>query len=293
MFVGCITASFMICYTQIDLKNKLLTLRSEGRSIGFIPTMGALHEGHISLVSQALSENEIAIVSIFVNPTQFNNTKDLEKYPRTLENDLQLLKNSTDVSRIVVYAPQVEDIYGARLESKKYDFGHLGEVMEGANRPGHFNGVGTILEFFFRLIQPDRAYFGEKDFQQLQVVKSLAQQLELPLEIIGCPIKRENNGLAMSSRNERLTPSGRDKAGIIYQSLLQARKLYLTGNLDLTHHYIQSLYSELNELGLEYFELAYEHDLSTVDNYTNDAQVRAFIVVEVEGVRLIDNLSVN
>lgn len=293
MFVGCTTASFMICHTQTHLKNKLLTLRSEGRSIGFVPTMGALHIGHISLVTQALSENETAIVSIFVNPTQFNSTKDLEKYPRTLENDLELLKSSTDFSRIIVYAPQVEDVYGARLESKSYDFGQLGEVMEGAHRPGHFNGVGTILEYFFRLIEPDKAYFGEKDFQQLQVVKSLSKSLKLPIEIIGCSIQRESNMLAMSSRNERLTSIGRDKAGIIYQSLLYARKIYLTGNLDQAYLYIQSLYGELNELELEYFEFAYEHDLSTVNSFTNDGRVRAFIVVEVEGVRLIDNLSVS
>jgi pantoate--beta-alanine ligase len=283
----------MICHTQTHLKNKLLTLRSEGRSIGFVPTMGALHIGHISLVTQALSENETAIVSIFVNPTQFNSTKDLEKYPRTLENDLELLKSSTDFSRIIVYAPQVEDVYGARLESKSYDFGQLGEVMEGAHRPGHFNGVGTILEYFFRLIEPDKAYFGEKDFQQLQVVKSLSKSLKLPIEIIGCSIQRESNMLAMSSRNERLTSIGRDKAGIIYQSLLYARKIYLTGNLDQAYLYIQSLYGELNELELEYFEFAYEHDLSTVNSFTNDGRVRAFIVVEVEGVRLIDNLSVS
>lgn len=293
MFVGCTITIYMICYTQTELQKQLQSVNRNQIQLGFVPTMGALHDGHISLVAQALSENDVVVVSIFVNPTQFNNAADLTKYPRTLSHDLELLKAKADFDRLIVYAPQVEDVYGSQLVSKNYDFGLLDTVMEGANRPGHFNGVGTILEFLFKLIRPDRAYFGEKDFQQLQVVKSLTKQLNLPIEIIGCSIMRESNMLAMSSRNERLTKESRDKAGIIYQSLIQAKKIYNAGNLEESLHYITSLYNELNEFDLEYFAIANEENLKPITVFNPEDSVRAFIVVYIDGIRLIDNLNFN
>jgi pantoate--beta-alanine ligase len=290
MFVGCTSALYMICHTQVEIKNQLLSNKNKGSSTGFVPTMGALHAGHVSLVKKALVDNDTVVVSIFVNPTQFDNSADLSKYPRTLESDIALLKSSTDFSKVIVFAPDASEVYGDNQTAKSYSFGQLDHVMEGANRPGHFNGVGTILEFLFRLISPNKAYFGEKDFQQLQVVKSLVKQLQLPIQIIGCPIKRESNQLAMSSRNERLDVLHREKAGIIYQSLLQARKLYRNDSLKSSLDYINHLYNELNEFELEYFTIAGEENLSTLTQKNIAITARAFIVVHIQGVRLIDNL---
>jgi pantoate--beta-alanine ligase len=283
----------MICQTQTELQHLLQNLKREANSLGFVPTMGALHTGHISLIEQALHAHKIVVVSIFVNPTQFNNSEDLSKYPRTLNQDIELIKAFTDFSRVIVFAPEPDEVYGSQTTAKQYSFGVLDQVMEGANRPGHFNGVGTVLDFLFNLIAPDKAYFGEKDFQQLQVVKSLVKQLNLPLQIIGCPIKREPNMLAMSSRNERLSSSNRQKAGVIYQSLVQAKKLYHTSTLHVMYNYINSFYRELNEFDLEYFVVSNERNLIALEEKTLKIPVRAFIVVRIEGVRLIDNLSLN
>lgn len=290
MFVGCTSVSHMICHTQVELKNQLHNTQRNAFSRGFVPTMGALHTGHISLVEQALEENDLVVVSIFVNPTQFNNSEDLNKYPRTLDQDVALLKKAVDFSKIIVFAPEPDEVYGSHCVAKEYSFGILDTVMEGANRPGHFNGVGTILEFLFDLVKPNNAYFGEKDFQQLQVVRSLVSQLQLPITIIGCPIRRETNLLAMSSRNERLSFEGRQKAGVIYQSLIQAKKLYKNSSVKSAESYIKALYQEINEFELEYFIIASEESLTPVNDDAPDHAVRAFIVVHVEGVRLIDNL---
>jgi pantoate--beta-alanine ligase len=290
MFVGCTTASYMICHTKVELKNLLQSDKNKPGSTGFVPTMGALHTGHISLVKKALEENDTVAVSIFVNPTQFNNSVDLSKYPRTLESDVTLLKSSIDFKRVIVFAPDAYEIYGNDHTAKPYSFGSLDHVMEGANRPGHFNGVGTILELLFKLVQPDKAYFGEKDFQQLQVVRSLVKQLQLPVLIVGCPILRESNHLAMSSRNERLDTLHREKAGIIYQSLLQAKKLYRNDSLQSALDYVNHLYSELNEFELEYFTITDEENLTTLTQQDSKITARGFIVVHIQGVRLIDNL---
>lgn len=290
MFVSCTIASYMICHTQVQLRNLLQSDKNKSGSIGFVPTMGALHAGHISLVQKALRENDVTVISIFVNPNQFNNSEDLNKYPRTLESDVQLLKSSVDFSRIIIFAPDAHEIYGGDSTARSYDFGSIDRVMEGANRPGHFNGVGTILELLFNLVRPDRAYFGEKDFQQLQVVKSLVMQLQLPVIVVGCSIKREANGLAMSSRNERLDPMYREKAAVIYQSLLQAKKLYHNDSLTSATDYITALYGSLNEFELEYFTVAEEESLMNLTVENKEVKARAFIVVHVQGVRLIDNL---
>src|SRR5690606_35822870 len=204
-----------VFYRKGELVSFLEWERKKNHSIGLVPTMGALHRGHISLVEKALSENDLTVVSIFVNPTQFDQRDDLEKYPRNLQRDLDLLQGSN--GRLAVYSPSVEEIYGGDVNSQIYDFDGLDQVMEGAFRKGHFNGVGTVVELLLRTVGPDRAYFGEKDFQQLQIIRKMTEIKNLPYAIIGCPIEREPNGLAMSSRNERLSSDTRAEAGIIHQ----------------------------------------------------------------------------
>ena len=199
------------------------SVRDSGKRLGLVPTMGALHRGHLELVRTALSQNEVVLVSIFVNPTQFNNSKDLEKYPKTLEEDLSSLKSLE--ADIHVFAPDVSEMYGDDVRSRNYD---LDKVMEGAFRKGHFDGVGTIVENLLRLIMPDRAYFGEKDYQQLQIIRQLVSEQNIPVEIIPCPIVREADGLAMSSRNRQLTERLRKKAGFLYKSLQKAQSEFGT-----------------------------------------------------------------
>ena len=202
-----------------ELSDYILKIKENRQKIGFAPTMGALHEGHLSLYEKARKENDIVISSIFVNPTQFNNPEDLEKYPKTIEKDIELLQQTQNVD--AVYIPQIEDIYSNGLERKKYDFEGLENEMEGKFRPGHFDGVGTVVEELFRQVQPNNAYFGEKDFQQLMIIKKLVEKLSLPINIIGMPIHREKNGLAMSSRNMRLTSEQRESAKIIFETLVK------------------------------------------------------------------------
>jgi len=200
------------------LKAAIEAEKSKGKTIGLVPTMGALHQGHLSLVKQALQTCEQVIISIFVNPTQFNNPSDLEKYPRTLNEDIKLLEGAS--KNLWVFAPTANELYGENISSEQFNFDGLEQVMEGKYRNGHFDGVGTIVKRLFNIIEPHKAFFGEKDFQQLQIVRKLTEKSGLPVEIIGCPILREDNGLARSSRNERLDKNQREKASFIYQTLL-------------------------------------------------------------------------
>ena len=202
-----------------EISDFLQQKKNAGKSIGFVPTMGALHEGHLELMRRAKSENDLLAVSIFVNPIQFNNPEDLKKYPRDLDNDSQLLKS---VACDVLFFPEVEEMYPEKI-TKTYDFGVLENVMEGAFRAGHFNGVAIVVQKLFEIIQPTRAYFGEKDFQQLAVIQKLVQLESIPVEIVPCPIVRESDGLAMSSRNERLTAHERKLAPFIYNTLHSAK----------------------------------------------------------------------
>ncbi len=188
---------------KADLNNFINNNSSLNSTIGFVPTMGALHDGHLSLLKKSIENNTLTVISIFVNPTQFNNPEDLAKYPRTLDDDVEKIKSVSD--KIIVYAPTVDDIYEGNTKSNHYNFDGLEHQMEGKFRPGHFDGVGTVVKRLFEIVKPTNAYFGEKDFQQLQIVKKLVEKEQLPVNIIGCPIFRESNGLAMSSRNERLT----------------------------------------------------------------------------------------
>lgn len=277
-----------VFYTQIDLKNSLKKLST---SIGFVPTMGALHAGHLALVKQSLQENEVTIVSIFVNPTQFNNPQDLEKYPRTLESDVEKLMHVS--SEILVYAPSVSDIYEDNIASKKYDYDGLENQMEGKFRPGHFDGVGTIVKKLFEIVNPTNAYFGEKDFQQLQIVKKLVEKNNIPLKIIGCPIYREENGLAMSSRNERLSQEERQNAKIIYETLLWVKDNFGIKNVSEIYLKVKDVFTESVTFELEYFTIAEENTLEEIENYNKNSKYRAFIAVFVNNIRLIDNISLN
>lgn len=258
-------------------------------TIGFVPTMGALHNGHISLMKEAISQCDQLVVSIFVNPTQFDNKKDLEKYPRTVNNDVALIKKHINADNLTVYAPGVEDVYGKKTVAKTYRYDGLENVMEGANRPGHFDGVGTILEFLFKVIDPDQAFFGEKDFQQLQIVKKLVEKQKWNIKITGCPIERESHGLAMSSRNERLSPEAREKAQLIYASLQLAKKYFRQHSIKNTQKLVEQLFEKEPDFELEYFTIASEETLKPVTRKYKNHHYRGFIVAHIEGVRLIDN----
>ncbi|WP_431125089.1 pantoate--beta-alanine ligase [Flagellimonas flava] len=271
-----------------DLQSFLQNERNKNRTIGLVPTMGALHQGHLSLVKKAILETDVVVVSVFVNPTQFDQKEDLEKYPRNLEKDLALLQ-SVDPN-IAVFTPTASEIYGDQVVSKSYDFDGLDKVMEGAFRAGHFDGVGTIVELFLKTVSPDRAYFGEKDFQQLQIVKKMVEAKQLPYNIIGCPIEREAHGLAMSSRNERLSPSTRHEAGFIYKTLKAAKAKFGTESAKGIKDWVNTQFAENQTLELEYFEITDEDTLTPMNKKQANQKYRAFIAVYADGVRLIDNL---
>ena len=260
--------------------------REMGKKIGFAPTMGALHQGHLSLYKAAKKENDEVISSIFVNPTQFNNPDDFQKYPKTLEKDLELLeKAGVDA----VYVPNVEEMYPDGLSSKKYDFDGLENEMEGKYRPGHFDGVGTIVEELFRQVQPHNAYFGEKDYQQLAIIKKMVEKTKLPVKIHGVPTLREEDGLAMSSRNVRLTETQRKEATIIYETLTKVKEWFKVISLEEIKQRVTDIFRNSN-FELEYFVIADEKTLKETDFFYKDKNYRAFIVAYADTVRLIDNM---
>ncbi|WP_396197999.1 pantoate--beta-alanine ligase [Flavobacterium sp.] len=261
------------------------------KSVGFVPTMGALHQGHLSLIEKSLAENDITVMSIFVNPTQFNNAEDLDKYPRTLEEDLQKLSQLSH--SILIYAPEIADIYEGNTVSESFEYDGLEHQMEGQHRPGHFDGVGTIVKRLFEIVKPTTAYFGEKDFQQLQIVKKLVEKHALPVHIIGCPIYREKSGLAMSSRNERLSDTARNKAAILFEILQQAKTTFNQKSIADTIAFVKTEFEKHPEFELEYFEIADEATLLSVDNKVSNQKYRGFIAVFIEKIRLIDNISLN
>ena len=275
--------------TQNELVSYLSTVSNPNTTIGFVPTMGALHEGHLSLLTKALENNVIVVISIFVNPTQFNNPEDLAKYPRTLESDIEKIKTISD--KIIVYAPTVEDIYKGNTVSQHFDFDGLENQMEGQFRPGHFDGVGTIVKRLFEIVKPTNAYFGEKDFQQLQIVKKMAEKAKIPVKVIGCPIFREPNGLAMSSRNERLSESEKKEAAIIYKTLQQAQKLFATKSANEVTNWAKKTFDQNQKFSLEYFQIAEEATLLPCVRKSKNKKYRAFIAVFVNNIRLIDTIS--
>jgi len=275
--------------TKSEIQKFVSTLSN--KTIGFVPTMGALHEGHLSLVKNALSDNDIAVVSVFVNPTQFDNKKDLEKYPRTLDRDVALLKTLSP--NIIVYAPSVEDIYEGKTKAEKFSFDGLEFEMEGEFRTGHFDGVGTIVKRLFEIVTPNLAYFGEKDFQQLQIIKKLVDKYHMPVRVIGCKIHRETNGLAMSSRNERLKPEYKAAAPFIYKTLKTAKEKFGTKSATKVIEWVEKQFDNDELLKLEYFSIADIETLKPVKRKSNKKNYRAFIAVYADDIRLIDNIALN
>jgi pantoate--beta-alanine ligase len=275
--------------TQKELQIELNKAQNQSKKIGFVPTMGALHSGHLSLLEQSLSENELTVLSIFVNPTQFNNADDLKKYPRTLEKDVQLVQQLN--KNILVYAPSVSDIYEGNTISTSFNYDGLENQMEGKHRPGHFDGVGTIVKKLFEIVNPTNAYFGEKDFQQLQIVKKLVAKHKIPVKIIGCEIFREASGLAMSSRNERLSEKARIESKLIYQILLQAKNKFETKSANEVVTFVEKEFKKNTNFTLEYFEIAAEDTLLTCKRKVKNKNYRGFIAVFIENIRLIDNIS--
>ena len=260
-------------------------------TIGFVPTMGALHKGHLALVEEALANNQKVFVSVFVNPTQFNNSKDLEKYPRTLENDIKLLESIS--KDILVFAPTVEVIYHGNTVSQSFDFDVLEHEMEGKFRQGHFDGVGTVVKRLFDIIRPDNAYFGEKDFQQLQIIKKLVSKYKMPVHVVGCKIHREKNGLAMSSRNTRLTDKQKEAAAFIYKTLKAAKIQFGTKSADKVTSWVSSQFESHDVLKLEYFIIADIDTLKPLKRKAKNKKYRAFIAVYAGEIRLIDNIALN
>lgn len=277
----------MLIFESVSALQKYLQENSN-KSIGFVPTMGALHNGHLSLIDASQQKCELTVCSIFVNPTQFNKQEDLEKYPRNVEQDLKLLEQK---KCDVVFLPTVAEMYD-NYTFKEFDFGALGNVMEGEHRPGHFNGVANVIQRFFEIINPTYAFFGEKDFQQLAIVKALVKQINSPTKIIGCPILREETGLAMSSRNERLSSSDRNEAQLIYKLLSDIKQKHLTSSVaDMKSYFAENL-NKTKKFELEYFDIADGNTLQPIVDWNQSNYCVAFTAVNVGNVRLIDNITI-
>lgn len=280
----------IVCLNKSDLRTKLDRFNSS-TPLGFVPTMGALHLGHLALIKRALSENEKVVVSIFVNPTQFDNYNDLEAYPRTLENDISKLDNLSE--DLVVYAPDVADIYPEGAITERFSFDGLDQVMEGASRKGHFDGVGTVVKRLFEIVKPQNAYFGEKDFQQLQIVRKLVDKNKLKVNIIGCPIERDQDGLALSSRNSLLNEELRAEAPVIFKTLSEVQKMFGNKSIEELGDHVNNTFLSNKAINLDYFKITDERTLSTVKSISKDKKYRAFIAAYAGEIRLIDNISLN
>lgn len=275
-----------LVHTIQELRVELDVLRKAGKKIGFVPTMGALHEGHASLVRRAVEENDIVVVSDFVNPTQFNDKNDLLKYPRTLEADCELLQKE---GAAFVFAPSVEEIY-PEPDTRQFSYAPLDTVMEGKFRPGHFNGVCQVVSKLFMIVEPDKAYFGEKDFQQLAIIREMVKQMHFPLEIVGCPIVREEDGLALSSRNARLSEEQRQQALNISKTLFASKEYADTHSVAETQKFVEDSIASSEGLDLEYFELVDGTTLQKISDWNETDYVVGCITVFCGEVRLIDNI---
>jgi len=278
----------MQVYSTInDLQRALSKERSAGKSIGFVPTMGALHQGHLELVKRSALENDVSTVSIFVNPTQFNDANDLLKYPRTLDADCDLLRT---VACNYVFAPDAKEIY-PEPDTRVFDFGSLATVMEGRFRPGHFNGVAQVVSRLFDIVQPDKAYFGEKDFQQLAVVRELVRQLGLAVQIIACPIVREKDGLAMSSRNRRLSENQRKQAVVISKTLFESKEKQHIFPVQKVKQWVIDRINLASELQVEYFEIVDGFTLQPIEKWEDTNYPVGCVAVFAGEIRLIDNVT--
>ena len=275
-----------VIHTIKDLQAELSVLKAQGKKVGLVPTMGALHAGHASLVKRSVNENEVTVVSVFVNPTQFNDKNDLVKYPRTLDADCKLLEAC---GATYAFAPSVEEMY-PEPDTRQFSYAPLATVMEGAFRPGHFNGVCQIVSKLFEAVKPHRAYFGEKDFQQLAIIREMVRQMQFDLEIVGCPIVREEDGLALSSRNARLSAEERENALKISQTLFKSRTFAATHTVSETLKFVEDAIAAVPGLRLEYFEIVDGNTLQKVDNWNQTSYVVGCITVFCGDVRLIDNI---
>ena len=269
-----------------ELKGYLVDSKRNGKRIGLVPTMGALHKGHLSLVERCVRENDICVVSVFVNPTQFNDKHDLETYPRTLEADCALLESA---GCDFVFAPSVEEMY-PEPDTRTFDFGTVMQVMEGAKRPGHFNGVAQVVSKLFYIVEPDNAYFAEKDFQQLAVIRAMVKQLQIPVQINACPIVREADGLALSSRNTRLTPALRQKAPLIARTLQESKALAATKSVREVIDYVVSTLNADPDLEVEYYEIVDGDSLVSIQDWKDTSYAVGCVTVYCGEVRLIDNI---
>lgn len=279
----------MEIFTKKDeLNSAVKNLKKKGKSIGFVPTMGALHRGHLSLIECSNSRNDITVVSIFVNPTQFNNKNDLKNYPRDLSKDLRLLNN---MPCQIVFTPTVEEMY-PQEDTRTFDFGNLDKIMEGKHREGHFNGVAQIVSKLFETVEPDNAYFGQKDFQQLAIIKQLVKKYmpQSGINIVGCPIVREREGLALSSRNELLTPEQRKHATLISQTLFKIESLSASKSVIEVKQWVTDQINQNPCLEVEYFEIADANSLKAVQNWDKSNEIVCCIAVFAGQVRLIDNI---
>ena len=275
-----------VIQTVGELRNELSIFRTQGKTIGFVPTMGALHEGHASLVRRAVSENDVAVVSVFVNPTQFNDKNDLIKYPRTLEADCALLEKE---GVHVVFAPTVEEMY-PEPDTRRFSYAPLDTVMEGKFRPGYFNGVCQVVSKLFYMVEPDKAYFGEKDFQQLAIIREMTRRLDIPVQLVGCPIVREADGLALSSRIARLTEEQRKQALVISKTLFDSIEYAKNHTVAETQAFVENRIAEAEGLDLEYFELVDGTTLQKIISWGETDYAVGCITVFCGDVRLIDNI---
>ena len=270
---------------------KLTNLKKNNFKIGLVPTMGALHKGHISLVERSIKENDYSIVSIFINPAQFNNKKDLKSYPKNLTKDCNYLDSIS--SDIIIFAPEINDIYDNNLSVKKFNFYGLDKFMEGKYRKDHFIGVATIISHLFNIVKPNNAYFGVKDFQQLRIIQQLVIENNIPVNVIGCETIREKDGLALSSRNIKLSKHYRKIASKVYEVINYARINFASMNFVEIYTYVDKFFDNISEIELEYFTIVESKFLQPVKEKIRNKQYRAFIAVKLDGVRLIDNMALN
>lgn len=277
-----------VLHTIQDLKAELKAYRNEGKSVGLVPTMGALHAGHASLVERSVRENDVTVVSVFVNPTQFNDKNDLAKYPRTLEKDCELLEEK---GATIAFAPSVEEVY-PEPDTRVFSYPPTDEVMEGGFRPGHFNGVCQVVSKLFMMVEPDRAYFGEKDFQQIAVIKRMVEDQKFPLEICPCPIVREESGLALSSRNSLLTPEEKDIAVNISKTLFASLEYAKNHSLEETKQWVVDTLNGIDGLEVQYYEIVDGTSLASLKEWEDSEDVVGCITVFCGQipVRLIDNI---
>lgn len=276
----------MLVLHKIDeIKAVIAEQKAKGKTIGFVPTMGALHPGHISLINFSKQQTDITVCSIFVNPTQFNNQADLKHYPRTPDADIKLLEQA---GCDILYMPEVSDVYPEN-DNRKFDFGYLDTILEGATRPGHFNGVGQVVSILLEGVKPNKAFFGSKDYQQVMIVKSLVKQLNLPVEIISCPILREADGLAMSSRNTRLSPEERKIAAFIPQWMEEAITIIKENGIEVAKQFIKEKVSKVPEMKLDYYEVCDAETLKSISEIIPNQKAVTLIAVFVGNIRLIDN----